>query len=204
MTQAVSAAETALVLIEYQNDFISSGGAMHDAVRDEIARTDMLSHTSSAIALARSAGVQIVWAPIEFEPGYPELGNAPYGVLANVKAANAFIKGGWGAAIADQFAPDSADLIVSGKRGLCAFASTNLDFLLRHNGIRRIALGGFLTDCCVESTMRTAYEHGYDVVTLTDCVATLSEAQHDAAINYTYPMFSRPMTHGAFFTELAK
>ncbi len=29
------------------------------------------------------------------------------------------------------------------------------DFILRSRGITTIALGGFLTNCCVESTMRT-------------------------------------------------
>ncbi len=36
----------------------------------------------------------------------------------------------------------------------CGFASTNLDFILRQRGIQHVALGGFLTNCCVESTMR--------------------------------------------------
>ena len=106
--------------------------------------------------------------------------------------------GEWGSAILDELTPHEGDLVVAGKRGLCGFASTNLDFILRHNGVRRIALGGFLTNCCVESTMRTAYEYGYDVVTLTDCTATLSEAQHEAAVKFTYPMFSTPLDHKAF------
>ena len=38
-----------------------------------------------------------------------------------------------------------------------------------------VAIAGFLTNCCVESTMRTAYEKGFDVYTLTDCTATVSE-----------------------------
>ena len=42
--------------------------------------------------------------------------------------------------------------------------------------------------------MRSAYEKGFDVVTLTDCVAATSEAEHENAIKYDYPMFSRPMT----------
>ena len=71
--------------------------------------------------------------------------------------------------------PAPEDIIVQGKRGLCGFASTNLDFVLRQNGITNIALGGFLTNCCVESTMRTGYENGYKVVTLTDCTAATSE-----------------------------
>ena len=43
--------------------------------------------------------------------------------------------------------------------------TTNLDFILRSKGVTTVALGGFLTNCCVELTMRTAYEKGYEVVT---------------------------------------
>ena len=33
-----------------------------------------------------------------------------------------------------------------------------------------------MANCCVESTMREAFEKGYNVITLTDCVATTSAA----------------------------
>jgi ureidoacrylate peracid hydrolase len=47
------------------------------------------------------------------------------------------------------------DVIVSGKLGLCGFFLTNLDFLLRQNKIKNVVLmGGFLTNCFIESTMR--------------------------------------------------
>ncbi len=55
-------------------------------------------------------------------------------------------------------------MIVEGKRGLDTFATTNLDFILRARGITTIALGGLLANCCVESTMRTGYEKGYQVI----------------------------------------
>ncbi len=50
--------------------------------------------------------------------------------------------------------------------------------------------------------MRSAYEKGFDVVTLTDCVAATSEAEHENAIEYDYPMFSRPMTSTSFVGSL--
>ena len=50
--------------------------------------------------------------------------------------------------------------------------------------------------------MRTAYEKGYKVVTLTDCTATLSEEEQRLAIDKNYPMFSRPLSHVEFLAEL--
>ncbi len=98
--------------------------------------------------------------------------------------------------------PAEGDIVVEGKRGLDTFASTNLDFILRSKGIETIALGGFLTNCCVESTMRTGYENGYQVITLTDCVAATSTEEHQNAIDKDFPMFSQPMRHQDFLALL--
>ena len=99
--------------------------------------------------------------------------------------------------------PQKGDIIIEGKRGLCGFESTNLEFILRSHGITDVALGGFLTNCCVESTMRVAYEKGYNVVTLTDCTAALSVEEQDHACAKNFPMFSRPLTHTQWLDELA-
>ena len=66
-------------------------------------------------------------------------------------------------------------------------ASSNLDFVLRSRDIDTVVLGGFLTNCCVESTMRTAYERGYDVITLTDCTAATSREEQLAATSQATP-----------------
>jgi nicotinamidase-related amidase len=42
--------------------------------------------------------------------------------------------------------------------------------------------------------MRTAYEKGYDVITLTDCTAATSADEQRSATTSDYPMFSQPMT----------
>lgn len=194
---------TAVVLIEYQNDFTSDGGALHEAVQPVMDKTGMLDKTKRLVEAARAAGATIMHAPITFKPGYSEISAHPYGILKGVVDGNAFVKGEWGAEIVDDLAPHADDIVVEGKRGLDTFASTNLDFMLRSKGIRTVVLGGFLTNCCVESTMRSAYENGYDVVTLTDCVAATSIEEHDNAITYDFPMFSKRMTADEVIGELA-
>jgi nicotinamidase-related amidase len=193
---------TAVILIEYQNDFASEGGALHDAVRDVMERTGMLETTRRLVGIARAAGATIVHAPIAYVSGYGELALHPYGILKAVVDANAFVKGEWGAEIVDVLTPHEGDVVVEGKRGLDSFATTNLDFILRGREITTLALGGFLTNCCVESTMRTGYEKGYHVITLTDCVAATSLEEHENAIKFNYPMFSDVMTARDFTEQL--
>ncbi|MBU2665776.1 cysteine hydrolase [Actinoplanes bogorensis] len=186
-------ARTAVLLIEYQNEFTSEGGVLHPAVSAVMDKTGMLDKTKALVEAARAAGVTIMHAPITFAPGYGELSRHPYGILKGVVDGNAFVKGTWGAAIVDDLVPADTDIVIEGKRGLDTFASTNLDFILRSKGIETVIIGGFLTNCCVESTMRSAYENGYRVITLTDCMAATSPEEHDNAIAYDFPMFSLPM-----------
>src|SRR5215211_2204453 len=200
---AIDPKRTAVVLIEFQNDFTSDGGVLHDAVRDVMESTGMLDNTRELAEAAREAGATIVHAPITFAPGYGELSDHPYGILKGVVDSTAFVKGEWGAEIVDALAPQEGDVVVEGKRGLDTFATTNLDFILRARGITTIALGGFLTNCCVESTMRTGYEKGYQVITLSDCVAATSPEEHENAIRFDFPMFSQPMRAEEFASSLA-
>ena len=195
-------ATTALIMIEFQNDFASEGGSLHAAVAEVMASTGMLDKAVQAADATRAAGATVIHSPITFQPGYYEITDHPYGILAGVVDSTSFVKGTWGVEIVDCLTPKDGDIVLEGKRGLDAFASTNVDFILRSKGIRTVVLSGFLTNCCVESTMRSAYERGYEVITLSDCVAATSQAEHDNALKYDYPMFSKPMTTAEYIAAL--
>jgi len=201
---AIDPKTTALVLIEYQNDFTSEGGVLHGAVSEVMDGTGMLANTKDVVAAARAAGVTVMHAPITFAEGYNEISSHPYGILKGVVDGKAFVKGSWGAAIVDDLAPVGGDIVIEGKRGLDTFASTNLDFILRSKGISTLILGGFLTNCCVESTMRSGYENGYQVITLNDCVAGTSFEEHENALKYDFPMFSVPTSSADLIAQLTQ
>ena len=164
---------TALLLIEYQNDFTSEGGVLHQGVKAVMESTNMLANSAQVANQARAAGVTVMFAPISFAAGYREITADPYGILKGVVDSRAFVRGTWGAAIVDAIPPAPEDIVIEGKRGLDTFASTNLDFILRSRGIKTLAVAGFLTNCCVESTARTGYEKGFRIVALADCTATV-------------------------------
>ena len=198
----MDAKTTAVVLIEFQNDFTTEGGTLHDAVKPIMQSSNMLANTVATVKEARARGATIIHVPLHYTESYNELRPHPYGILKAVVDTRSFQKGSWGAEIVDVLKPQGGDLVIEGKRGLCAFATTNLDFILRSRGLSTIALGGFLTNICIESTMRTGYEKGYDVVTLTDCTATLSPEEQNVSVQKNFPMFSTPMAHDAFLAEL--
>lgn len=190
--------KTAVLLIEFQNDFTTPNGALHEAVKPVMESSGMMENTRKVIDVAHKMGMTVMHAPITFHKGYYEISQHPYGILKGVVDSSAFVKGSWGADFCADIKPEGDDIVIEGKRGLDTFCSTNLDFILRSKGIENVVVGGFLTNCCVESTMRTAYEKGFNVYTLTDCTAATSQDEQDAAIKFTYPMFSKPITSGDF------
>ncbi|TFY87494.1 cysteine hydrolase [Pseudomonas kairouanensis] len=195
---------TALVLIEFQNDFTTQGGVFHDAVKDVMHTTDMLANTAATVQQARKLGVKIIHLPIQFAEGYPELTTRDYGILKGVADGSAFRSGSWGAEISEAVGRERDDLLVEGKRGLDGFATTGLDLVLRNNGIQNLVVAGFLTNCCVEGTVRSGYEKGYNVVTLSDCTATFTDEQQHAAEHFTLPMFSLVLRHTEFLDALSR
>mmetsp|Transcript_11492 Transcript_11492/g.27430 ORF Transcript_11492/g.27430 Transcript_11492/m.27430 type:complete len:195 (-) Transcript_11492:3990-4574(-) len=93
--------ETAFVFIEYQNEFTTEGGKLHDAVKGVMEETNMLENSSAILSLARKSGCTVIHAPISFEAGHDEIADSAYGILANVKEGSAFTRGEWGADFSD-------------------------------------------------------------------------------------------------------
>ena len=162
----------------------------------------MLANSVAVCEAARAKGCKVIMAPISFADDASGNPNKGLGILAGCAGDKLFTAGTWNADFCDEMKPKEGDLVVTGKKGLDAFPGTDLESLLTSNGIETVVLGGFLTNCCVESTMRTAYEKGFNVVTLTDCTAATSEAGQAGATEGTYGMFSQPMKKDEFIAKL--
>jgi len=145
-----------------------------------------------------------LFVPILFEQDYCDAGCA--GVLgpihANAMQAKAFRKGTWGGEIIDELKPTKQDIVVDGKRTLDAFQSSNIDFLLRVNCIKNVAVCGFLTNVCVEGTARSAYDKGYKVFLLKDCCAAISGEEQKYVEEKFFPYIGEALTHDDFLKRL--
>ena len=198
--QTFKANETAIILIEFQNEMLKPGGKNYEWLKPVVEKNKVLPNTVELVSKAREKGVRILLVPIHFEADYCDMGAAPYGVAGLVKAAGAFKRDTWNTRIVDELKPAPNDIIIEGKRAPDAFGSTNLDFILRALGARNIAIAGFVTNICVESTIRTAFDRGYNVIALTDCTAAGSEAIQEFTVKENFPIFSHPMTHKEFLS----
>jgi len=192
--KSTEASKTAVLLIECQNEFASPGGKLHDEVRSVMQANGMLEKLATFVESARGAGAYIFHAPITFKHSMSNNPNAGLGILKTCRNESLFLQDTWNADFVDKLRPATGDIIVKGKTGLDSFPGTNLEQLIKEKGIETLILGGFLTNCCVESTMRTAYEKGLNVITLTDGTACKSNLEQVTAVQTTFKMFSTPVT----------
>jgi nicotinamidase-related amidase len=199
----IQAATTAVVFIEYQNEFTSEGGKLYGAVKEVMDANDMLKKSATVAKAVRKAGGKVFHVPISFAKDGSDNPNKGLGILAGCAKDELFTAGTWNAEFCEAMKPEVGDVVVVGKKGLDAFPGTDLEAQLKVHGIETVALAGFLTNCCVESTMRTACEKGFNVVTVTDCTAATSKEGQAGAAEGTFGMFSLPMTAAAFQEKLA-
>ena len=170
-----------LVCIEFQNEFVTEGGKLHDAVKGVMASTGMLEKAAALADEVRGAGGKVFHVPIMFKEDATDNPNKKLGILAGCADGKLFTEATWNTEFCKEMAPKEGDVVVKGKKGLDAFPHSDLEAQLAAAGIETVALCGFLTNCCVESTMRTACEKGFNVITVTDCCAATSEEGRAAA-----------------------
>ena len=116
----------------------------------------------------------------------------------------AFQAGTPGGDIIDQFKEFGDRIItVEGKRGLNAFASTELDDTLKDRGIEQVALSGAVTSICIDSTGRAAHERGYRVSVLSDCTASRTPYEQDFYCENVFPLYAEVLTSGEFLDRSA-
>jgi nicotinamidase-related amidase len=84
----------------------------------------------------------------------------------------------------------AADIFVV-KRQWGAFYGTDLDLQLRRRGLRKVVVGGLLTNFGAESTIRAAWEHGYEVIVAEDTLSALTAEDHDFAVRRVFPRLGR-------------
>lgn len=184
--------ETAIMLTGFQNDFCSEGGLLYDAVEEVLTKNRAIENTIDLLKKTKGKGILTIFTPVVFTEDYRELNGYSVGILKAIKEVGAFKKGTKGVEMIKELQPHMDQFtIVPGKRGLCSFGIPVMDTILQEHGIRNVVLRGLLTNICVESTARTAYDKGYAVTILKDCTACKSFMEQEFAEKYIFPFNRR-------------
>ena len=197
----MKAKETALILIEFQNEFCKEGGKLFDGVKDEIDRQSTIPNAVRLAEGAREKGALVIHTPFVFNEQY--FGEHKMeGIVKAVADGDAFREGTWGAEIIDEMKPKEGDKLVGGKSTLCGFNNTNLEKILKESNIKNVVIGGFLTNFCVESTARTAYDKGYGVTVIKDATAANSSDEQNYVEEKIFPLLGQALSVDQFLSQL--
>ena len=186
MALEISKAHTALLVMDFENDIVHPEGAFKDfGFAQMVADNNVLDKTSQLLTAARSSGVTVIYVSVKFREGYPER-PANSGLWQGLHGANALVEGTWGSQIHDQLTPEKGEPIVT-KRGVSAFAASDIEQILHTKRIGTLILAGVATNFVVEGTARQACDLGYDTIVVGDCCASMSQEAHDSSLNAALP-----------------
>jgi nicotinamidase-related amidase len=104
-------------------------------------------------------------------------------------------------AVADAVRP-GPDEDVHERAAWSAFAGTTLANDLRRRGSTQVVVVGLATTFGIESTVRTAYDLGLDVVVVTDAVSGPDLEAHERAVRQVFPLLAVTTTTDALLTVL--
>jgi nicotinamidase-related amidase len=158
---------SALLVMDFQT-------AVVDMVPTE--KEGLLTRTATLVESARKAGMRVIYVVVGFRAGYPEVspGNQIY---APIRESGRFAEGSAGMEVHAAVAPKPGEVVVT-KRRVSAFFGTDLDVILRANGIETLLLAGIVTSGVVLSTVRYAADADYRLVVVEDCCADRDAEVH--------------------------
>lgn len=176
----LQANETALVIVDMQNDFVSEKGYVSSKGHDLTTVRETVPVISDFIQTARKAGVKVIHVKTHH---YRYTNSDTWVSRSTEKKADPVIclPGSWGAAIIDELKPLDGEPVVI-KHRYDAFIDTDLHLILRSMGVRNLIICGTQTNLCVDTTARHAFLLDYPTVLLQDCVSTPETDLHGPTI----------------------
>ena len=217
----VDPAHSAVIVVDMQNDFGSKGGFFALGGIDISGIEAVVPHISDVLAVARRAGVLVVYLKMGFQPDLSDAGASdspnwlkhaqlkaigePVGA-ADGRAGRILVRDTWNTDIVPALAPQPGDIVLY-KARFSGFYKTELDAILRSRSIRTLIVTGCTTSICVESTIRDAMFLDYTCLLLEDCAAEpigqgLPRSNHDASLLVIQALLGWVSTSGELIRAL--
>jgi nicotinamidase-related amidase len=169
---------TALVMIDFQRDFVYPGGFGEALGNDTTPLLRALPAAERVLKACREAGMFVIHTR---EGHRPDLSDCPPSKLVRGRGKTTIgdvgpmgrilVRGELGHDIVEEVYPIEGEPVVD-KPGKGAFYATDLDAILKMKGIKQLIVCGVTTEVCVHTSVREANDRGYDSLVLADAVAS--------------------------------
>ncbi|MSQ07158.1 MAG: cysteine hydrolase [Dehalococcoidia bacterium] len=187
---ALDLARTALLLVDWQQDFCGPGGYVDQMGYDISLTRRGVAPTRVVLDACREVpGFTIVHTR---EGHKPDLSDCPPNKLWRSRQIGAgigdpgpcgriLVRGEPGWEIIPELAPLAGEAVID-KPTKGAFGATDIDLVLRNRGVTHLVLTGITTDVCVHTIMREANDLGYECLLLSDCTGATDQGNYQAAL----------------------
>jgi ureidoacrylate peracid hydrolase len=176
----IAPGRTALLLIDMQRDFASPDGAMGKSGKDMRAPQQAVEQAARLAEAARKAGVACVFVRLITRRQDETAFLREWKMRRHADDAPLCQEGTQGAEFVGP-KPKGGELVFSKKR-YNAFTGTGLDTALRGEDVDTLVVAGLTTECCIDSSVRAAFERDYHVFVVEDATACYELELHRAAL----------------------
>jgi ureidoacrylate peracid hydrolase len=190
--------KSAFLIVDMQNDFLHRDGSFSYFAREHPeAKIDMpfligtIPNVKRLADAFRAAGRPVVYLAHVLKPDYSDA-SFPYWRLGMEPASGNrthCVEGTWGAQIIDDLKPKEGEHLVV-KKGFGGFSNTPLDTVLRNLGVTTCVVSGVTTCVCVSTTVRGGVEYNYRIILVSDAVAEVDQATHEAELKTMARIFA--------------
>lgn len=197
----MKASETAVVFVEFQNEFCKEDGKLYDLVKESLTTTSALENAKRLMNGAREKGCLVVHCPFVLDADWVQE-KSICGLIGNLGQGKIFASGDWGTKIIDELAPAANEPIVKGKRSISGFAYTNLETILREKKIKNVVVCGFLTNICVQATAWRSYDLGFKTRIITEASVATTVANQNYVETQICPMLGGTLSVDEFLESV--
>jgi nicotinamidase-related amidase len=197
---AIDLSNTALVLTDPQNDFLSPDGVTWGVVGKSVEANETVQNIETLLEVAKASGMQVFVSPHYYYPtdhgwkfeGALEALMHKIGMFDRKGALDTDGFEGSGADWLERYKPYIEDgvTVVTSPHKVYGPEQNDLVLQLRKRGIDRVILAGMSANLCVESHLRELLEQGFEVAVVSDATAAAQVAEGDgyaaALVNFRF------------------
>lgn len=177
----INAIDTALLITDPQNDFLSPKGAIWDLVGDSVEENDTVENIDDLLGTAKDTGFDIFISPHYYYPtdkGW-RFGGTVEKMMHDInmyeRKSALSLEGfeGSGADWLEQYKVyiEDGKTVISSPHKVYGPETNDLVLQLRKHEKNRILLAGMSANLCVEAHLRELVEQGFEVAVVTDATA---------------------------------
>ena len=191
-----------LLVVDMQNGFVSKGGSYDLLGMNTEEYRKIIPKTKELIDFCRANLIPVFFTEAIREPSGIDLLTRVHRLLPVTREERLkvpiCVRGTWDAKTIDEIKPTDTDHVVI-KRRDSAFQDTELRVWLQSEGINTLIICGVDTSICVETSLRDAFNIGYDVILISDATASGISKHYETTLERVSDYYGLVMTVERFF-----